>query len=181
MEILNKVELSLTQNNLLTENVKENILELIQIFNSKFPSVELDNLAEKLKTLNIVRTSKFLNKDISMYDCKTNTIRLNLSEMDKAYDMRHVLMFELLNVITSNNYHTGFNNDNSLEALNMGYTEILANYLVGNSGEIPIYPNEAVSANLISIIINDDTLFEAYFKNNSQIIYNKLVEKGIRL
>ena len=41
-------------------------------------------------------------------------------------------MREILNIITAKDNYTGFNQDNIFEALNVGYTEMLANFLVGN-------------------------------------------------
>ena len=34
--------------------------------------------------------------------------------MEKPYDVRHILMFELLNIITSSNYNMGFDTVNKI-------------------------------------------------------------------
>lgn len=181
MANLDSIKVILDNNSDINREVKNNLFELIVIFNNKFPEVNLDNLENHLKTLKIKKTNKFLNKDISMYDHKNNILYFNKERMNEEYDYRHVLMFELINIISSNSYQTGFNSDGKFEALNTGYTEILANYLVGNSGEKLIYPNEAIYANMIGIIAGEDKLFESYFKNDAKILLNALVEAGVTL
>ena len=73
----------------------------------------------------------------------------------------------------------GFNKDNSLVALNIGYTEMLANFLVGNEG-ICDYEEELLATNLISQIIGEETLFNAYFNNDAETVYKKMLEAEVR-
>lgn len=181
MANLDSIKVILDNNGNINREVKDNLFELIVIFNNKFPEVSLDNLEKHLKTLKIKKTNKFLNQDISMYDYKNNILYFNKDRMNEEYDYKHVLMFELINIISSNSYQTGFNTDGKFEALNTGYTEILANYLVGNDGEKLIYPNEAIYANMIGIIAGEDKLFESYFNNDAKILLNALVEAGVTL
>ena len=82
-------------------------------------------------------------------------------------------MRELLNMITAKDNFTGFNKDNAYEALNIGYTEILANYLVGNENESE-YEDEIVATNMIAEVIGNDTLFNAYFNNDETLIMNSV-------
>lgn len=179
--MLEEIRLSLDNNKNLTREVKANLFELIAIFNNKFPSVNLFNLNNRLKTLNIIKSDKFLNEDVSMYDFKQNILYMNKKALDKNYDVRHILMFELLNMITSTNYHMGFDTDGRLEALNIGYTEVLANYLVGNNGEELVYPEEAIVANMITVIVGSDAMLQSYFNNDSKTLLNRLVEMGVNL
>lgn len=181
MANLDNIKNVLESNPNITREIKDNLIELIVVFNNKFPMVSLDNLESHLKDLKIKRSSKFFNNDISMYDYKSNILYFNQNRMTDDYDFRHILMFELLNIISSNKYQTGFNVDSKFEALNIGYTEILANYLVGNSGEKLIYPNEAIMANMIGIIAGNDNLFESYFNNNPKILLNALMKAGVEL
>ena len=92
--MLEDIRLSLDNNLNLTREVKARLFELIVIFNNKFPSVDLSNLNKRIKTLKIEKNDNFLNKDISMYDFRTNILYLNTKEMEKQYDIRHVLMFD---------------------------------------------------------------------------------------
>lgn len=168
------LEESLSQNNYLSQEVKGNIIELVNIFKSRFPSINLDSFYEKLKTLQIKKISKFLSSNISKYDISENIIYFNLNELKKDYDMKYVLMYELLNVISAN----GFNDHDSYLALNAGFTEILANLLVGNEST-PIYKEEAAYANIISIMVGVDVLEDAYFKNDSGILTEALNRIGV--
>ncbi|MBE6138186.1 MAG: hypothetical protein E7173_00385 [Firmicutes bacterium] len=181
MTNLDNIKNVLDSNNDITQEIKDNMFELIVLFNNKFPTVSLDNLEGHLKSLRIRKSSKFFNQDISMYDCRNNVLYFNQERMADEYDFRHILMFELLNIISSNKLQTGFNSESKFEALNIGYTEILANYLVGNSGEKLIYPNEAIMANMIGIVIGNDNLFDSYFNNDPKILLNALVKAGVEL
>lgn len=177
MDMLDRVKESLYKNENLTKEIKDSIFELMVIFNNNFKEVDLTNASNRLEKLKIKKISKFLNSDISLYDNKNNILYFNVNEINKNYDMKHVLMFELLNIITATNYSTGFNEEAKLEALNIGYTEILANYLVGNSGELLLYPDEAVATNLISVLVGADNMKKAYFENSPKILlecFNKL-------
>lgn len=181
MTNLDNIKNVLESNDDITQGIKENLFELIVIFNNKFPEVNLDNLASHLHTLKIKSSGKFFTKDVSMYDCKNNVLYFNKYSMSEEYDFKHVLMFELLNIISSNHTYTGFNVDGKFEALNIGYTEILANYLVGNSGEKLLYPNEAIMANMIGIVAGNDNLFDSYFKNDAKILLSALTKAGVQL
>lgn len=179
MDIMNNVKVSLEQNLELSQGVKANIYELTLIFNDRFPTVGLERYCQKLETLKIIRLSKFIKPGVvSMYDCRKNIIYLNSSEVEKGYDMKHVLMFELINVISSNDIYTGFNIDDRYKVLNVGYTEILANLLVGNDSEISLYNQEAATVNMLSILIGIETFYEAYFTNNFDLLAAKMVEVG---
>ena len=169
---LNEIKNSLNSNPNLTEDIKECLMELIYLFNSKFPNVKLENLNERLKTLSIIRGSKFLIKKSSCYNPVANELLVNMVKIE-GNDCKHVLMRELLNIITAKDNFTGFNKDNAYEALNIGYTEILANYLVGNETESE-YEDEIVATNMIAGIVGNDTLFNAYFNNDATLIMNSV-------
>ena len=170
---LNEIKNSLNSNPNLTDDIKECLMELVSLFNSKFPNVSLANLNERLKTLKIIRGSRFLIKKSSCYDPIDNEILINLIKIDDSIDCKHVLMRELLNMITAKENFTGFNKDNAYEALNVGYTEILTNYLVGNENETE-YEDEIVATNMIAAVIGNDTLFNAYFNNDETLIMNSV-------
>ena len=105
----------------------------------------------------------------------------NKDKMTDEYDFRHILMYELINIISSNGFQTGFNSEGRFEALNTGYTEILANFLVGNNGSKLIYPNEAVMANMIGVMAGEDKMFDAYFNNDAKVLLQALTEVGVEL
>jgi len=180
MDILDNIRTSLENNKYITKEVSEGIFELVVIFNNNFPNVNLENLNKRLKTLKIEKTSKFEKSHISKYGFKKNILYFNSDEISKEYDARHVMMFELLNIITSNDVQTGFNTDNRFIALNVGFTEILANYLVGNSGEKLLYPDEAIMTNIITTVVGFENMLYAYFNNDSKYLLNKLMETGVK-
>ncbi len=180
MDIMDNVRVSLEQNLELSQAVKGNIYELTMIFREKLPEISLDNYCKKLETLKIIKLSKFIKPGIvSMYDCRKNIIYFNTSEVEKGYDMKHVLMFELINVISSNDEYSGFNVDDKYRVLNLGYTEILANFLVGNDSEMALYSHEAATVNMMSILTGIDVFYQAYFKNNIELLAEKMVEMGV--
>lgn len=165
---LNEIKNSLNSNPNLTD-IQDCLMELINLFNSKFPNVDLTNLNERLKTLKIIKGSKYLVKNSSHYNPITNELLINLSKIDIS-DCKHILMRELLNIITAKDNYTGFNKDNAFEALNIGYTERLTNYLVGNKAESE-YEDEIVASNIFERIIGEDKMFNAYFTNNASLIF----------
>ena len=181
MTDLDMIKETISNNEYLSIEMKDNLFELVVVFNKEFPDITLDKLNEKLKNLKIEKINSFLTNKVSKYDFKKNTIYFNEKELMKAYDVRHLLMLEMLNLISLADDYSGFNYEGKFEALHIGYTEILANYLVGNNGEELIYPNEAVMANLLSIVIGNDVLKKAYFENDYKLLLNAVKEAGIDL
>lgn len=181
MTDLDIIKEMISNNEYLSVEMKDNLFELVVVFNKEFPDITLDKLNEKLKNLKIEKINSFLTNKVSKYDFKKNTIYFNEKELTKAYDVRHLLMLEMLNLISLADDYSGFNYEGKFEALNIGYTEMLANYLVGNNGEELIYPNEAVMANLLSIVIGNDVLKKAYFENDYKLLLNAVKEAGIDL
>jgi len=168
---LNEIKDSLNSNPYLTNDIKENFVELFSIFKERFQDVDLSNAKERLKTLKVVKGSKFLVRGTSSYNPVDNEILISLSKITDDLDCKHILMRELLNLITAKENYTGFNKDNEYEALNIGYTEMLTNFLVGNDS-LNEYEDEVVEANLIAKLIGNDLMYEAYFNNNVDIILN---------
>ena len=181
MTDLDVIKNTLTNNEYLSNEMKDNLFELVVVFNKQFPDIALDRLNEKLISLKIEKINSFLTNKVSKYDFNKNTIYFNEKELMKDYDVRHLLMLELLNLISISTEYSGFNYEGKFEALNIGYTEVLANYLVGNNGEELIYPNEAVMANLLSVVIGNDVLKKAYFENDYKLLLNAVKEAGIDL
>ena len=177
---LEDVKKSLDINSNLTDELRDNIFSLVNIFHERYPNISLYNLCENLKTLKINKSNKFLNKKVSKYNHLTNTIELNVDKINEGYDMKHILMYELLGVITNNGQMTGFNANDKFRALNAGYTEILTNNLVGNDSDLTDLEPEVISTNIISLILGNDTMFAAYFNNDAQLLTNPMLEKGFK-
>lgn len=181
MVTIEEIESSLNQNQNLTQELKTNLLELILLFQNKFPNIPLDNLNNRLKTLKIEPLNRYVSCEISKYDPLTNILQLNQERLTKEVDARHILMYELLSMMTAKENYTGFNFNHQFEALNIGYTEILTNYLVGNESDQMVHSDEIVATNLISISIGNDILLQAFFTNDYMTLTKSLIDAGIEL
>lgn len=168
-----EIKSSLNSNPYLTAEIKNCLMELIEVFIKKFPEVSLDNLNERLKTLKMIRGSKFLINGTSRYNPVDNELFISLINIDNDVDCKHILMRELLNIITSKDDYTGFNKDSIFEALNIGYTEILSNYLVGNDGECE-YEDEVIATNIMCLIVGEEKFRQAYFTNDVKLLMNEI-------
>ena len=168
----------LDKNNNLTDDIKENILSLCEIFIKTFSNISLDNLKRNLLTLKIEKVSKYVTDEYAYYTGSNNTLHINYKKISDDDDVKHIMMHQLLNIITYNGNFSGFNENNFLKALNIGFTEILTNNLVGNDGDVSYYDDEVVATNLLSSIVGFDTLLKAYFENNSKLVLQSLIEVG---
>lgn len=179
MDIMNQIEETLDKNTNISEAVKTNIFELVGIFHHNFPNIDLSNLNNRLSNLVIDSGSKYVYKEVSNYNPTSNVLNLNMEELVKNHDMKHVLMYELLHIITAKDNYVGFDKDNALIALNTGYTEILTNNLVGNESDIDYHTDEVIATNLIANMIGNDIMFKAYFTNDFKLINNVLENAGL--
>lgn len=168
----------LLANTNLSEEVRNDILELIQVFIKSFPEVSLDRLCANLKELKIDKVSKYVTDDYAYYNGKNNTLYINKSKITDNDDVKHIMMHQLLNIITYNGSFSGFNQNNFFRALNVGFTEILTNNLVGNEGENSYYDDEVVITNLLASIVGVDVLTECYFSNNARTVLESLINAG---
>ena len=125
---------NISSNANLTDSLKENFKELITIFHQNFKEVSLDNFNERIKGLNIKKGNKYLVKDAIEYKPMENTLYINEEEL-KRVDAKHELMYALLTIITAKDNYFGFDTDGTLTVLNVGLTEMIANFLVGNESE----------------------------------------------
>ena len=177
MNTLEEVRISLESNSNLNEEIKVKLYELIQILNKKLPDVNLTKLNEKLKTVKISRMSKFERKGVYHYDLFKNEI-LFTSNLKDNYDIDNLLMKAILEMTTSTGSYTGFNSDERLRALNLAYTEILSNYIIGNEGDSDL-EEEMLITNLLSHIIGKDAMFNSYFSNNGEPIIRAMQDAEV--
>lgn len=178
---LEDVYKAIDSNQNIDSSIKENIKELITIFNKTFPNIDLSNFAKRIMELKIEKSNKFINKRVVKYNFKTNILEFNVDEINKGYDMKHILMHGLLYIISSNDVQSGFDYNDKFKALNAGYTEILTNNLVGNDGDISYLDDEVISTNLVSTIVGNDILFESYFNNDTNKLMRAFIDKGVEL
>lgn len=177
--MIDEIKVILAGNNELTPEVRDDLLELIVIFNETFKDIDLSTLKEKLKTLKIKRESMYLVKMPCKYIPHNNEIAINYGLITEA-DARHWLMHSLLGIITVKDNYYGFNDNNdTFIALNEGYTEILTNNLVGDVDN-NFFTDEIIMTNLISKVIGEDVLYNAYFNNNSKLLLEAMAEAEVK-
>ncbi len=179
--MVEEIEAVLNTNPNLTQGLKMNLLELVTIFQKQFPTVSLENLKNRLQTLKIDKLNRYVSSEVSKYDPVLNTLMINEERLGKDVDAKHILMYELLSIMTAKDNYTGFNFNHQFEALNIGYTEILTNYLVGNETEEFVHSDEIIATNLISISIGNDILLHAFFNNDYMTLTKSLIDAGIEL
>lgn len=174
---LEQIKVSLQSNPNLNDAIRSKLFELVQIFHKKLPEISLTKLNEKLKTVSIGKISKFERKGTYYYDVFKNQILFS-KNLEGNYDIDHILMKSILQMASSNKSFTGFNSDERLRALNLAYTEILANYIVGNEGQSDL-EEEMLVTNLLSHIIGKDTMFNSYFTNNGEPIIKAMQDAEV--
>lgn len=178
MSILDEIKSNLDSNQSLTPEIKDEILQLIILFHQMFPDVSLETLKSRIKDLKVGKITIYERKGPVVYDAVNNEILLSRKGLEEDYDVRHLMMKGLLGLISSCDNYYGFNKNDSLYALNLGFTEMLANTLVGNDG-ICDFEEELLATNLISKIIGRDVMLDAYFNNDAETIFKKLLEAEV--
>lgn len=99
MVTLQEVQKCLYDNPNLTEEVKENMDFLIQVFNKKLPEVDLTNLSNNLKTLDFETTSKFVSNIPLYYDSNRNKLVIVKSELEQDYDAKYLMMVAIIDMM----------------------------------------------------------------------------------
>lgn len=176
MITVDEVLKNLSSNTNLNEEVKNNLKELILIFNKRFPDADLTNLNSRIGSLNIVAANKYVIKEIVKYDINENVLRINTSELSKDFDAKNILMHHLLNIISCRNVKTGYIKSSAYLAVHEGYASIIANNLVGNKGEKNPYQDEEILVNLLGQITSFEEIETAYFSNNSAPLIGHLLK-----
>ena len=177
MNFLSQTQICLNSNPNLSKEMKDRFYKLVEILNKKIPEVNLIKLNEKLRTVKLVKLSIFEKKGTYFYDVIKNQIKFS-NNLDDNYDIDNLLIKAFLEMATSTNTYTGFESDERLKTLNLAYTEILANFVIGNEGESDL-EEEMLVANLLSHIIGKDTLFNCYFTNDGMPIIRALQDAEV--
>ena len=179
MSFLEEIRISLKSNPNLTDEIRNKLFELIIVFNKKIPDINLSRLNDRLKTVKLGKISKFERKGTYYYDVFKNEILFS-KDLESNYDIDHLLTKSILQMSTSTETFTGFNSDDRLRALNLAYTEILANYIVGNEGDSDL-EEEMLVTNLLSHIVGKDTMFNSYFTNDGEPIIKAMQDAEVGL
>ena len=178
MDILNQIKSNLDSNTTLQQNVKEEIFDLINLFHQTFPDVDLNTLNERIKNVKLGKNELYDRRGPVVYDAVNNEILFSKKSLEGDYDAKHLMMKGIIAMISSKDDYYGFNKNNSLYALTIGFTEMLANTLVGNEGTCD-FEEEVLTTNLISKIIGRDIMFDAFFNNDAETIFKKLLEAEV--
>ena len=179
MSFLEEIKVSLKSNPNLTDEIRSKLFDLIVITNKKLPEVNLSKLNDQLKTVKFGKISRLERKGTYYYDVFKNEILIS-REIESNYDIDHILVKAILQMSTSTKTFTGFNSDDRLRALNLAYTEILANYIIGNEGDSDL-EEEMLVTNLLSHIVGKDTMFNSYFTNNGEPIIKAMQDAEVGL
>ena len=177
MDFLEQIKESLKNNPNLNDQIRIKLFELVLIFHKKLPDINLLKLNEKLKTVSFGKIGKFEKKGTYYYDVFTNKILFSKNLTDN-YDIDHLLMKAIIQMTASSDNFTGFASDDRLTALNLAYTEILANYIIGNEGDSDL-EEEMLITNLLSHIVGKDTMFNSYFNNNGEPIIKSMQDAEV--
>lgn len=135
MNELNFTYESIDSNEFLSADLKDNFKELITVFHQLFSKVDLSNFNERIKRLRIKKGSKFFITSDCEYNPRENILYINEDKI-KMVDAKHSLMMSVLSIITAKDNFYGFNDTGTLEGLNKGLTELIANFLVGNEVDL---------------------------------------------
>ena len=179
MSSLEEIKISLNSNSNLTDEVRDKLYQLVINFNKKIPDVNLSRLSDRLKTVKLGKIGKYEKKGTYYYDVFKNEILFS-RDLEGNYDIDHLLTKAILQMATSTATYTGFNSDERLRALNLAYTEILANYIIGNEGDSDL-EEEVLITNLLSHIVGKDAMFKSYFTNNGDIIIKAMQDAEVGL
>ena len=178
MDVLDQIKTNLDCNQTLQQDIKGEIMHQIEIFHSTFPDISLDTLNNKIAGVKISKMNLYDRRGPVVYDPVNNEILFSKKCLEGDYDANHMLMKGIIGMISACDNYYGFNKNNSLAALNLGVTEMLANTLVGNEGTCD-FEEELLATNLISKIIGRDIMFEAFFNNDAETIFKKLLEAEV--
>lgn len=171
---LDNVKKALEKNKNIDNDIKEKIYNLVEIFVKKMPDISLTRLCKNLENFKFGKISKYEKCGVYRYDCINNELLFS-NKLEDDYDIDHLLMKAILEMSTNNGNFSGFNSNEYLYALNLAYTEILANYIIGNEGDSDL-EEEVLLTNLISLVVGKDEMLKAYFTNNGDIILKAMQE-----
>lgn len=126
MNQVDEIVKNLSSNENLTDDIKQNFLELILIFNQQFQNVDLTLLTERIKNLKLRPISEYLCSNTFRYDVKENVLFFNEEKLKKEENGKSTMLEALLQVISN---RLDEKND-ILAAFNQGMDKMIAKNLV---------------------------------------------------
>lgn len=178
MDVLDQIKTNLDNNQTLQQDIKGDMMQLIELFHNTFPDVKLDTLNSRIQSVQVSKMNLYDRRGPVIYDSVNNEILFSKKSLEGDYDAKHMMMKGIIGLISACDNYYGFNKNNSLAALNLGITEMIANTLVGNEG-ICDFEEELLATNLICKIIGRDIMFDAFFNNDAETVFKKLLEAEV--
>lgn len=126
MTQVDEIVKNLNENEYLTDDIKQNFLELIIIFNRQFQNVDMTLLTERIKSLKLIQISEYLCSNTFRYDVKENVLFFNKEKLKNEENGKYTMMEALLQVISN---RLDEKND-ILAAFNQGMDKMIAKNLV---------------------------------------------------
>lgn len=166
-QVLEKLETNKNLDKIVIEQLKELILN----FCNNLPAVDLTQLYERIGNLKIVAGNKYIDKDAAQYYVNENEIRFNTYEVSKDYDLRNVMMQQLLDIATKKS-----NVDDDFKTIRTGYRSIVANNCVGNDADKNPYFIKETIVNLMGCIVGQKVLEDCYFKDDYSTLVTELTK-----
>ena len=126
MNQVDEIVKNLNSNEYLTDDIKQNFLELIIIFNRQFQNVDMTLLTERIKSLKLRPISEYLCSNTFRYDVKENVLFFNEEKLKNEENGKGIMMEALLQVISNRLDEK----NNILAAFNQGMDKMIVKNLV---------------------------------------------------
>ncbi len=172
--------MNLNQNQILTEEVKEQIFMVIQEMHQKMQALGVslpeDLLLERIKNVSIEIGNKFLNKEAYQYNAEANKLTFSVDNIEKENQANVVCqaLFALAYIQDSKKPEKGIDGKEFF-AITKGAFEIFANNIVPNNGEKGSYEDEQIIINLVNDV-TDGKLLDGILQADSEKI-RETIEK----
>lgn len=172
---------TIDNNENLSLEIKENFKDLLTVYTNNVSNVDLETINTKIANLKIEASdNKYIIKEPVKYVDLDNAIYVNLSEANKDYDYRYLLMRELMLLQTYKDDISKQRN-NDLGPIYEGYASICANVLVGNDSSINLYEDEMITVNILAQIVDEKSIEELFINNNSNLLFDNLAKSGTNI
>lgn len=126
MNQVDEIVKNLNDNEYLNDDIKQNFLELIIIFNRQFQNVDMTLLTERIKSLKLRPISEYLCSNTFRYDVKENVLFFNEEKLKNEENGKGTMMEALLQVISNRLDEK----NNILAAFNQGMDKMIVKNLV---------------------------------------------------
>ena len=173
---IENVKMNLDKNERLTEEVKDGLFDLINLFHYNFPEVSLDLLEQRIQTLTTERVNQYITKKVSHYNSGTNCIQMNEESLRSAENVDFHVMKSILDMITQNEKDS----KHMLDAYHEGMSVMFSSNLVGRDENERYTPEESLTQ-MICSVVGLEKAMDAYFKNDPEVLVTYLSDEGMKM